>query len=100
MGPYEALHKFPTIVIDKDIKLSNVHFSFRRSDGTAYGVLHNLHFLKSITLNNVISIVLTNSRVDGTFRIDNSKLCEMDDNFWVENILTKVFEISNKMPSR
>ena len=93
LGKVTPTIEFPTIVIDKDINLKNLHFDFQYSGDYAKGTLNNIHFLKSVQLRKVNSISLHNSKVDGVFSINNNELCEVDRQVWSDLELPIVTEL-------
>jgi len=92
LEPVEPIIKSPKIIIDKHIDLKNVHFAsqfkFIEADngisGTAYskGVLHNIHFKKSVRLNTMVSGEIFNCEFDGNFSINNRDLCDIDEDYF------------------
>ena len=74
-----SFNKSELIVIDKNVELSNVQFLARlyngENAGYADGAIRFVHFQKKITLENVRSILISNSIFSGGFEL-NTLDCE------------------------
>ena len=70
------------IVIDKSIKLDNVHFStfgWRSPDKHEdIGAIWNIHFKRDVTINNTASLSISNCKFDGVFLSSTDQLCDLN----------------------
>jgi hypothetical protein len=105
LAPAQPIIESPKIIIDKHIDLKNVHFvyqfKFIEDDdgigGTPYGkgVLHNIHFKKSVRFNTMVSGEIHNCEFDDTFTINNRDLCDKDEDYYKQKKISIGISIGN-----
>jgi hypothetical protein len=111
LEPPLPLIKSKKIIVDKHIVLTNVHFPFKY-EGTSNaddsnslnnitnGVIHNVHFKKSVRLTQVAELQIVNSEFDDKFHISNYILCSNNEQFYRDKKLKFEIDLGNNTFNR
>jgi hypothetical protein len=107
MAPAEPYIKSAKIIIDKAIRLENVHFSvifesIKDSNSTGFnpyskGVIHNVHFKKSVVLTTCMGFELFNSVFDQRLIINNNNICSKNEAFFKAKKITRGISLGNNV---